>query len=87
MKEYLFKDNVTSRYEKISYYCKRWRIVNNITLQDVADETGYSKDNIIKFEQGKNNNATILLFYLLKGLKIDNIVMNGGVKNEVATDS
>lgn len=81
-----FRDAVTERYEHIGYFCKRWRIANNYTLQDVAEFTGYGKDNIIKFEQGKNNNMTILLWYVIQGFKIENFASEVR-RNEVATDS
>lgn len=34
---------------------------------DVANELGYSLENISKFENGKNNNLKIYLWYIEKG--------------------
>lgn len=34
---------------------------------DVANELGYSLENISKFENGKNNNLKIYLWYVEKG--------------------
>lgn len=40
------------------------RINNGKTLKDVADVLGYTSENIRLFEKGRNNNATILLYYI-----------------------
>ena len=87
MVEFKFKDTYTNRYENIAYYCKRWRIANNIPITDVAIDTDYTKENIIKFEQGKNNNMTILLWYILNGMDVSFIARNGVKSFEVATNS
>lgn len=87
MKEYKFKDGITERFEPVAFFCKRWRMANNFSIVDVADATGYSKENIIKFEQGNNNNMMILLWYLLNGLKIENIAAKGVILDEMARDS
>ena len=38
--------------------------------QHVAKELGYSRTNISMFENGKNYNMTILLWYLKRGLEL-----------------
>lgn len=40
------------------------RINNGKTLKDVADALGYTAENIRLFEIGRNNSATILLYYI-----------------------
>lgn len=51
--------------------CKNYRI-NTLKLNqsDVAKETGYSIENISKFECGNNNNLKIFLWYLNRGFKL-----------------
>lgn len=49
--------------------CKRLRRSLNITQQMVADETGYTSKSISAFENGRVNNALILLWYIKHGLK------------------
>lgn len=70
MKEYKFIDPVSGRDVNIGYLCKRWRIGNNYQLSQVAADTDYTQDNIIKFEQGKNNNMNILLWYIEHGFEV-----------------
>lgn len=70
MKEYKFIDPVSGRDVNIGYLCKRWRIGNNYQLSQVAIDTDYTQDNIIKFEQGKNNNMNILLWYIEHGFEV-----------------
>ena len=50
--------------------CKELRVELGITQQQVADETGYSYRNISSFENGRNNNACILLWYISHGYTI-----------------
>jgi transcriptional regulator with XRE-family HTH domain len=38
---------------------------------DVSEDTGYAIETISSFENGRNNNATILLWYVLHGLDAD----------------
>lgn len=51
--------------------CKDYRInVLHVTQTQVAKETGYSIDNISKFELGKTNNLKIFWWYYIKGLRL-----------------
>lgn len=70
MKDYRFIDPVTGEHVEISFFCKRWRIMNNIKISDIAEELDCSEDNIYKFEQGNNNNMSILLCYAKRGFDI-----------------
>lgn len=48
--------------------CKLYRRYKlKATQNDVARDTGYSKNNISAFETGRNNNANILLWYIERG--------------------
>lgn len=42
----------------------------NATQSDIARELRYVKSNISAFECGRNNNADILLWYIMHGLDI-----------------
>lgn len=54
--------------------CKRLRKSLSKTQSDVANDTGYSFKSISAFENGRANNAIILLWYINHGLE-------GGVGN------
>lgn len=61
------------KYEitKVGEICKRFRIEKtNATQSDIAQELCYVKSNISAFERGRNNNADILLWYIMRGLDI-----------------
>lgn len=90
MKEYIFNDPMTGNADTLTRICKRWRIWNNIPLSRIAEELDYTIDNIAKFEQGKNNNMTILLWYILHGFDITKITLvdkKEGDCDELATNS
>ena len=51
--------------------CKRFRKEKtNLTQSDVARELCYVKTNVSAFENGRNNNANILLWYIMRGLDV-----------------
>lgn len=51
--------------------CKRFRMEKtNATQADVAQDLCYVKSNVSAFEQGRNNNASILLWYIMQGLDL-----------------
>lgn len=55
--------------KNIGEYCKCFRINElNLTQFDVAKQLGYSKENISSFENGRNDNVVIFLWYVNKGL-------------------
>lgn len=57
--------------------CKKFRIERDYYQMDVAIETGYSVENISAFENGRNDNARILLWYFAHGMKYDYLVERG----------
>lgn len=62
------------RLEYIGKLCAEYRKEYlKLKQSDVAVDVGCSKENIAAFEQGRNNSARILLWYIGKGLTI-----NGG---------
>lgn len=48
--------------------CKRYRENVGITQAQVAEETGYSEQNISSFETGRTNNMLIFLYYVNRGV-------------------
>lgn len=46
--------------------CVAARKIKKVTLQNVADELGYTKGNISAFEKGKNNSLLIAIYYIIK---------------------
>lgn len=48
--------------------CRRFRKSIDMTLSDVARDTGYTIQNISAFECGHNNNMKIYLWYVDHGL-------------------
>jgi transcriptional regulator with XRE-family HTH domain len=51
--------------------CKDFRLSLGILQSEVARDTGYSIENVSKFENGNNNNMKIFLWYLQKGFKME----------------
>ena len=54
----------------IGQKCANFRRLIGISQQQVAEELGYTRTNISMFENGKNYNMTILLWYLKRGLEL-----------------
>ena len=50
--------------------CKHFRRSKHIYQNRVASETGYSNKSISAFENGRVNNAIILLWYVNNGMDI-----------------
>lgn len=50
--------------------CANFRRSIGYSQQKVADELGYSRANISMFENGKNYNMNILIWYLKRGLEL-----------------
>lgn len=53
--------------------CKEFRVSLGVLQSDVANDTGYSLENISAFETGRNDNARILLWYFMHGMTVDHI--------------
>lgn len=49
-------------------YCRMTRKNKGLTQDDVAQDTGFTQQNISAFERGENNNAMLLLWYIKYGL-------------------
>lgn len=58
----------------IGYNCKLWRINHGFFQIDVANDTNYSIENVSSFENGRNDNYRILLWYILHGMTINEIL-------------
>lgn len=57
--------------------CKEFRIEHGYYQVDVARDTGYSVENISSFETGRNDNARILLWYFIHGMKTEHLFERG----------
>lgn len=51
--------------------CQEYRNQIGFYQRHVADETGYSIESISAFENGRSDNARILLWYFEHGLTVD----------------
>jgi transcriptional regulator with XRE-family HTH domain len=65
-------DNRISTY--VGLACKKLRQEMTKTQSDVAFDLGTTRENIAKFESGKNRNYMILLWYVIMGLDIEKVV-------------
>lgn len=63
----------------IGKICAKYRREIGYRLIDVAEDTGYTFGNISAFENGRNDNGNILLWYITHGLTAEYIKMNGGI--------
>lgn len=57
--------------KEIGNKCRCFRREQGITQNKVAEDTGYSCENISSFENGRNDNSRILLWYMLHGMTIE----------------
>lgn len=64
---------------EIGARCKIYRKGLGYCQIHVAQETGYSKENVSAFETGRNDNSRIMLWYLQHGMTVDEIT--GGTNN------
>lgn len=58
---------------KLGQICKKHREQMGLYQYNVADDIGYSKENISSFECGRNDSAIIFLWYLVNGLDLDSV--------------
>lgn len=63
--------------------CRDFRLGMGLPMTAVATATGYSQQNICHFEQGRNDNSTILLWYIANGLNTDELLK--GVLSDAET--
>lgn len=54
--------------------CKEFRMSLGYTQDDVGYSIGYSRETISMFENGKNDNLLIFLWYISMGMDISNII-------------
>ena len=56
--------------KELGAICRAYRESLGLLQSDVAKDVNYSKENVSAFENGRNNNARILQWYLEHGLII-----------------
>lgn len=54
--------------KSIGKRCKEYRQKLGFYQSHVAKDTGYSKENVSSFENGRNDNVRIFLWYIEMGL-------------------
>ena len=52
----------------IGQRCKEYREKLGLYQSHVAEQTGYSKENVSAFETGRNDNVRIFMWYVEMGL-------------------
>ena len=57
--------------KEVGQKCKNFRIEKGYYQTDVARDLGYSLENISSFENGRNDNAIILLWYIKHGMTLE----------------
>ena len=56
-------------YKVSGEMCRKYRQeVLNATQEDVAQDLGYTQENISAFENGRNSNNIIFMWYLKQGI-------------------
>ena len=59
------------KIKEIGERCKRFRIMKSYLQSQVAQEVGCSRENVAAFDNGRNDSAIIFLWYIKKGLNIN----------------
>ena len=54
--------------------CQEFRLSLGYTQDDVGNCIGYSRETISMFENGKNDNLLIFLWYITMGMSIHDII-------------
>ena len=67
--------------KRIGAACRTLRESLKLKQSDVGQMIGCSKENISAFENGRNNNATILAWYITHGLDIAQEAQNGEIQH------
>ena len=63
------------RSELLGCICRAYRIEQlQMTQRQVAKDTGYTLSNVNKFELGRSSSVVLLLYYLSKGLPLDEVL-------------
>lgn len=62
--------------------CQEFRLSLGYTQEDVGNCIGYSRETISMFENGKNDNLIIFLWYITMGMSVSTILSDMGVYND-----
>lgn len=57
-----------TKLKEIGQKCKEFRVKIGFTQRDIARDLCYTSENISAFENGRNDNAIILLWYIKNGM-------------------
>lgn len=67
--------------KEIAAACKAYRVETlKMTQDEIAAEIGYTRTNISEFENGRNRNLSIFMYYVSRGLPmetLERILSNG----------
>lgn len=70
--------------EHIGRVCSGYRkIVLRMTQSEVATQTGYTRSNVSKFERGQCNSIPLLMWYIEKGVPIDDLSIKSLIGGEI----
>lgn len=68
----------------IGAVCGEYRkSVLRMTQSEVATQTGYTRSNISKFERGQCNSIPLLMWYIEKGVPIDDLSIKSLIGGEI----
>lgn len=62
------------KLERVGKVCSEFRKLNNATQKEYAKELGVSVQTVKHFENGRVRNVNYLLFYLTKGVDIEDVL-------------
>ena len=70
--------------KNIGKLCQNFRVSIQETQLTMSLDVNYSVESISSFENGRNNNMVLLLWYLSNGLDIDDLcnLLKGELKND-----
>jgi transcriptional regulator with XRE-family HTH domain len=60
--------------KSVGINCKKFRESRGYYQSRVADDTGYSIENVSAFEHGRNDNYRLLLWYIMHGMNISDLL-------------
>ena len=53
-----------AKLKQIGAACRMIRVKHGATMQEIADKTGTTRQNVWAFELGRNNNAILYNYYM-----------------------
>lgn len=59
--------------KELGTQCRDFRKSIGYTVEQVANESGYTKGHISNFERGRVSSTNVLLWYLNKGMEVKDI--------------